>query len=398
MIRLPSLFVGAGISILFYVPLVIAQCPEGGGEVCSAQSQGTCFDGVTNQDETCADVGGVCGRVLTRELNCEDGLDNDCDGKTDQRDPGCPAKNIVIWHHSYGESSSNIKNLAASGFVTHVMIGNLDFNEQPISQNKYKIQTIKKYGLIPIWERDLWFQDGDTSQAAFAQPFRAGYTDGSILLNTNYYASFLRKLTQEALQLGVELVAVDVEPHVLPNDMRGFIHGPEDFEQRKLWYANVRKAAKSALRLSGVKQADYVVPTNMFIREFNGYQALTGLGINKIATNTYFDCPARLTWSEDQQFDIIGAWVTTKSSCYRQGYSCKLSNYGQVCPWTQGTSNTALWGISAIFENEPYWYSKNRGLFLYGANSSFAADDTRFPVALKTYCYFNRAICDQYGE
>ena len=50
----------------------------------------TCSDEIQNQDETCADVGGVCGGFESgAELSCVDGKDNDCDGNTDSTDGDC---------------------------------------------------------------------------------------------------------------------------------------------------------------------------------------------------------------------------------------------------------------------------------------------------------------------
>ncbi len=50
---------------------------------------GTCSDGAHNQDEVCADIGGVCGYYESSEDSCQDGKDNDCDGSIDTEDNNC---------------------------------------------------------------------------------------------------------------------------------------------------------------------------------------------------------------------------------------------------------------------------------------------------------------------
>eukprot|EP00123_Amoebidium_parasiticum_P007441 comp18125_c1_seq1/m.18826 comp18125_c1_seq1/g.18826 ORF comp18125_c1_seq1/g.18826 comp18125_c1_seq1/m.18826 type:complete len:149 (-) comp18125_c1_seq1:17-463(-) len=51
------------------------------------ETPGRCDDGEQNQDELCADVGGVCGGFAPgKETDCNDGKDNDCDGFVDGND------------------------------------------------------------------------------------------------------------------------------------------------------------------------------------------------------------------------------------------------------------------------------------------------------------------------
>ena len=54
---------------------------------------GVCNDGIQNQDEICIDVGGVCNSQYPYESgyeeSCQDGRDNDCDGLRDLEDSDC---------------------------------------------------------------------------------------------------------------------------------------------------------------------------------------------------------------------------------------------------------------------------------------------------------------------
>lgn len=355
----------------------------------------TCSDGVLGIGEACVDIGAVCGNFEAKESNCNDGLDNDCDGYIDQKDPGCPAANIVAWHHSFSEDSGNIPELAASGLITHLIIGNLDFNEQPVSSVVHKIALARQHGLIVIWERDLWFQDGAAIQLPEAQHFKIGYQNGTIIFNSNYYAWYLKKLRDEATALGVELVAADLEPHMTTGNMRTILKGPEDLAVRQNWFNFLRTVMNNALAQSQVQRADYVSPTDTFIREFNGYRALSEIGRNKIGLNTYFDCNARLDWGKNQDFDMIGAWVTSNSECYRAGTSCNLDNYGKSCPWTSPNSNTALWGPYTIFNNSQFWRSIGRGIFLYAEQTAADPDDEQFPRLLLKLCNTHPTLCQQ---
>jgi hypothetical protein len=50
---------------------------------------GTCNDEIQNQNEVCIDVGGICGNEESSEEICNDELDNDCDGQIDSLDSDC---------------------------------------------------------------------------------------------------------------------------------------------------------------------------------------------------------------------------------------------------------------------------------------------------------------------
>ena len=76
------------------------------------------------------------------------------DGAPETSQQDAPAQ-VVMWYHSWSEDPANIADLAESGFVTHVLISNIDFNEEPESSVAGKIQIIRDHGLIPIWGRWL---------------------------------------------------------------------------------------------------------------------------------------------------------------------------------------------------------------------------------------------------
>ena len=88
-----------------------------------------------------------------------------------------PAR-VAIWYDAWNEESDNLPALAEGNFVTHVLIANLDFNEQPISSMASKVAAVKAVGLIPIWGRWLFFQDGKNATLPEAAPFLNGNSDG----------------------------------------------------------------------------------------------------------------------------------------------------------------------------------------------------------------------------
>ncbi|MBI2452211.1 hypothetical protein HYV50_04000, partial [Candidatus Pacearchaeota archaeon] len=104
--------------------------------------------------------------------------------------------NIVTWHFDTHKANvSLINEIAETKFITHVIISNKDFNEEPTPNMSAldKLNATKEKGLIPIWERDLWFRRGNRSKELFAQPFIKNYTDGSIIYDKDYYIWFLNK-------------------------------------------------------------------------------------------------------------------------------------------------------------------------------------------------------------
>ena len=66
---------------------------DGATDFFDSDCQGSCEDGVHNQDEMCADVGGICTSITPYEAgyeeSCLDFRDNDCDGLKDFDDPDC---------------------------------------------------------------------------------------------------------------------------------------------------------------------------------------------------------------------------------------------------------------------------------------------------------------------
>ena len=85
--------------------------------------QGTCNDGVQNQNEVCIDVGGICANEESSETLCSDGLDNDCNGQIDGSDNNCqtgqgcdPGSVNYCSTGLFGVCSSGTKTCDSSGF------------------------------------------------------------------------------------------------------------------------------------------------------------------------------------------------------------------------------------------------------------------------------------------
>ncbi len=358
---------------------------------------GSCSDRIKNQNEICIDVGGVCGRLESKELSCEDNLDNDCDNLIDNLDPGCPSARAIIWYHTRRENQSNIARIANTRFVTHIIVSNQDFNTEPeaTQSSLSKLNEIKRNGLIPIWSRELWFKDGNRSQQDFAQPFIANYTDGTIVFSSDYYAWFLERLWNEAERYGIELVSMDTEPY----DPNYYLTDLKNkMSNRSVeWFNNVRNAAEVALRQERVRSASYIFPSDSYALNNNIHKALNILGKNKIIEHTYFDCNQRLDRSLQQDVHIIGIWITADNSCYRESTSCNLTNYGKICSVQIYRSlpviNIAIWGPHTIFNNANYWYNANRGLFMWAREGT---DKNNFIDAFISYCLINNSTCAPY--
>ncbi len=317
---------------------------------------------------------------------CQEDPTRVCDSRLGCLNPNPKRSRIVLWHQSWGENPNNISLLGRSKFVTHVVIGNLDYNEQPQSSVSYKVNLIKQAGMIPVWERDLWFQDTDHIGLPEAAHFIEEQKRGILHLDPYFYAWFLNKLQKEARQHKVSLTFIDIEPHDEAGVMRQILKG----DGTSAWANSINKIARRALLIPGTVPAHFVSPSDMFIIPNNGFRALSRLGNNRIAVNTYFNCLSRLNWSREQQFEFIGLWTTSLSSCHRDGNSCELSTYGKSCAYTEESSNRALWSIDDIFKNEVYWRGMGRGLFLYANDEQ---DDFAIPKLLFRYCHLHPQRC-----
>ncbi|MEK7586494.1 MAG: hypothetical protein AAB453_01340 [Patescibacteria group bacterium] len=328
-----------------------------------------------------------------------------------------PSARVVIWfsewERNFNPSTSNLPTLGASKFVTHVMIDNLDYNQQRgIDTNiRAKIAAIRSAGLIPIWSRWLFFQDSDDSTLPEAQEFVPDYTDGSIVKNANYYAWFLKKLKAEANSLNIDLVAIDTEPHINcpDNPLNPSYDDPECINRHnfdikgKIMLTDLppaefnlmASAVQSALAQSGVEPTDYLYPSDSFGKQYSGYRAISELGNFKINNSTYRDCQQRLNPTYPNNGDILGIWVTTNMACYRPANGTCTTTSNSNCFIEPGSPINAGWLPASIFNNVNYWYNHNPqlGLFLYPAG----VDNSLFPPLLNTYCQNNLETCNQYN-
>lgn len=312
-----------------------------------------------------------------------------------------PSQRVVIWHHAWGEKIDNILALGESNFITHVAIGNLDFNEQPTIDSKTiaKINAVKDAGLTPILTRWLFFQDGKNATIPEAAPFLDSYADGSIVRNGDYFAWFLKKLRAEADLLGIDLIAVDTEPHFGEGASTNFKETVLQAQLSPAVYAEIASAVNQALTMQGVEKADYIHPSDSFGKVLSGYRALSDLGKVKINLSTYRDCPLRLDPTTDPNYqppfngDVLGIWVTVNPTCYRPvGGTCSSGTHPN-CPIALSSMANAFWLPASIFQNVEFWYNQNRGLFLYPSSN----DNALFPDQFNIYCQNNLAICNQYN-
>ncbi len=304
--------------------------------------------------------------------------------------PQTPPQKIVSWHHAWDEDPANISAIAESGFFTHLVINNLDFQRRPTSDMIHKIALARQNGLEVIWSRDLWFCQG----ATIPGPYQASFVDHSIVLRADYYADFLKKMRTEAKQLGVNLIAIDVEPYCNPGGLRDFFNDHTQTHSAT-YLASVKTAIDQALAMPGVIKAGYSYPSASFGagNELHPFTVLSNLGAVKILENTYRDCTNRLDWADQQLVGLIGVRGTAVSGCYRSAptASCNFSG----CPLIPNPPENAnaLWGPQTVFANKAHWWDLNRGLFFY----SGGADDQNFPTVFNAYCQNNPTICEQYS-
>ena len=94
---------------------------DGATDFFDSDCQGSCTDGVHNQDETCIDVGGICGAYWFTELSvrCNDGLDNDCDGLIDALDDDCEIEeNLSCTPDTIEACSTELLGICSTGTKT----------------------------------------------------------------------------------------------------------------------------------------------------------------------------------------------------------------------------------------------------------------------------------------
>ncbi len=318
------------------------------------------------------------------------------------REPSCaqvPSEKVFIWMHRWGEDTSIFPSLKASGLVTHVYISNLDYNEQPTSEpNTHIIQEVRDAGLIPIWGRDLWFQDGNVSAQPFAQPFKDEYTDGSIVHDAEYYEWFLRRLREEANELGVPLTGLDAEDYAPDSRSKvGYTIWNADDEI----YDSVHSAIAGALATRGVRTASFYLPamnTSVYYPHLL-YQEFNQLGKNLITEDTYFDCTSRLGPFLTSGFEVAGIWGTTDPDCYRVdriSSDCMLGDtegetYCEYTDFDHDGTGPAIWTAQTLFDNVDYWFNANHGIFVYTDESN------EFAMSLSEYCILHTDLCDQYS-
>lgn len=342
----------------------------------------SCSNGIRDMNEAGIDCGGSCPNLCT---------------------PSCaenPPVQVFIWYQRWGQNTSIFRELKNSGLVTHVMIENLDYNEQPTPEpNTHIIQEIRDAGLIPIWSRWLWFSKGNLSNQDFAQQFKNNYTDGSIVYNAEYYEWFLKKLREEANEVGVPLTAIDGEPYGLDNYSRVkyLVWNADNATYRK-----VQDAIDISLNRTGVEKTSYYFPAAHNITPYYPYllyEPFTILGKENITEDTYFDCSFRLEPFLTSGFNIAGIWGTADNNCYRSNRTttdCTLGdNPGEpscsVTDFYHEGSGTAIWTPQTIFDNINYWFNISQGIFVYtNENDGFAR-------SLADYCSTYRELCNQYS-
>ena len=259
-----------------------------------------------------------------REI-CNDGIDNNCNGLVDVAEATQCGGQIVAWFHARDQDSSNIAEIGKSGFVTHVIIANVDFDwlapkvseDEQVGFDEFgvesKIDIVRQNEMTPIWSRRLWFTSGDSSTSELAKPFLTDYTNNDILYNADYYEWFLKTLWAEADYYNIDLVAIDAEPYG-PSDGNGL---RDVFDSDTVDWDRVDGAVNEALSRPGVKPANYIFPADKYKQtDKSGFVSLGGLGLNKISEATYTYCKAVLDWSATRDIQMIGIWPTVDSNCY----------------------------------------------------------------------------------
>lgn len=125
-----------------------------------------------------------------------------------------------------------------------------------------------------------------------------------VLTDPEYYAREIREILKESKTLRAEFTALDTEPYgnapVTP-----VIRG-KNIDFRRLW-PGLSEAVRKATEKAG--QVDYVYPAGLTVKQ-HLYNALSGLGKQRIAEMTYFDNP-RVLRTINFHYDILGFFVHT---------------------------------------------------------------------------------------
>ncbi|RME57860.1 MAG: hypothetical protein D6780_07680, partial [Candidatus Dadabacteria bacterium] len=321
---------------------------------------------------------------------CFDSKDNDSDGFIDFADKDCSSKRPLneqrVWYHSWRGPQAVFGALRGTP-VNAIILSNVDFNEAPdpnVGLEGDRFQTVKeeitylaKKGYMPIYERDLFFQDAQDSTSDFAQPFVNDFLDCSVLTNPDYYEWNLRRIQEEAYSFGTQYTAFDTEPYYKAREALM----PCILNEDPVFFSQIRLAIQTALSREEVNKVDYVFPSYIF-RLNTAFEALSALGKNPITETSYLNCSARLEWLSTQEVPILGVKLSISPQCYLSSAveSCFVEN----CP----ESTTALWSPQDVFQNE---YLKKRGIMF------FTTKDNELSVAiqLQQYCLLHPQKCQE---
>lgn len=187
-----------------------------------------------------------------------------------------------------------------SGRVNRVAIfaGNrVTSNTLKWEETKDTIEVIKKHGVPLILCRFIWQ----------TQP-HDHFTSLDRLTEWDFYANEITLLQSEAKELGADYTMLDLEAYG-PTPINEHMKAGQESHTEEL-FQSIHVAVNRAIRMNG--QVDFVLPCGSLTRKHHAYEAMAGLGKQRIAEGTYQDRPEinrKLLLGTPYSFDITGMYV-----------------------------------------------------------------------------------------
>jgi hypothetical protein len=248
-----------------------------------------------------------------------------------------PEPPIVIWHFNPGKDTLNsLRYALSSGIPTHVTLAvgsrASDNFGKPVTREAVELAKAMKCKVVLI--RYLW------------PSIEYEGRDSSVLFDSKYYITEIRRLRTEAKKLGVDLVGLDTEPYYKAV-VKPYFKGGRKLTNRQI--QNLEDVVKTVISSEG--QLDFIYPAGS-VRRGHPYNILAKLGRNRISEHTYYDSKVNLK-GINYPYEIFGVYINTS----------KQNKVHKHLP---------LYLVNEVFDKSHRWSGK-RGLFLYSKEGNAEA-------------------------